>query len=93
MELLAGLFCELFEQLALAVAERARIAKLPAADRLEPSRSLLAKEGKVSVAYGKYQDAVRAAIDYWSSVYGVDPTLARALERRRLAETATEKRA
>jgi len=43
------------------VAERARIAKLPAGERMDANAALLRREGKVATAFGRYQDAIRAA--------------------------------
>jgi len=43
------------------VAERARIAKLPTDQRMDANAALLRSEGKVATAFGRYQDAIRAA--------------------------------
>lgn len=45
------------------VAERRRIAALPAADQLEPKAELLKREGRVATAYGRYQEAYLKAHD------------------------------
>jgi peptidoglycan hydrolase-like protein with peptidoglycan-binding domain len=57
---------------------------IPLTDVIVPGQRLALPKGarlRPSVAMGApaSRDAVRAAIDYWSSVYGVDPKLARAL--------------
>lgn len=43
------------------VAERKRIAALPAVDQLTPKADLLRKEGRVMNAYGEYQRAMNLA--------------------------------
>lgn len=43
------------------VAERKRIAALPAVDQLAPKADLLRKEGRVMNAYGEYQRAMNLA--------------------------------
>lgn len=45
------------------VAERKRIAALPAAEQLAPKSELLKREGRVATAYGRYQDAYKNAHD------------------------------
>lgn len=43
------------------VAERRRIAALPASEQLGPKSDLLRREGRVAKAYGEYQEAYESA--------------------------------